>query len=306
MHCLATYLARDAAIGADGAWLDNMGANVYGARSPQGDELRSFHLTLSPRPQEGATTPCAEEQRRALVAGNKSGSHSYAALLAYKDCAFSVIARQQAVRLRAAVATSREKLGKTLRVYGNGLKHSFYWTAEEMAAVREAHRRFEAGGSRSSIGTGGGSVGATIERSEAPPFSPDPDDRVVYFAVEGTGEIMQSAFDGFNMESFYGFIASRSERTCNRWPTMANTTLESCGFTFIHPGSSFWHANVRLMAHAAQHSRRALAKIGQAGWKTFAQELLPEGKLHQWVCIIRPCIQKSLLALQLRDRERAW
>lgn len=40
---------------------------------------------------------------------------------------------------------------------------------------------------------------------------------------------------------------------------------------------------MRLIAHAAQHRRSALAKVGQAGWKTFAQELLPPARLHRWV-----------------------
>jgi uncharacterized membrane protein YgcG len=84
------------------------------------------------------------------------------------------------------------------------------------------------------------------------------------------------------MESFYGFIESRSERVCNRWPTDNWTSLRTCGFTFHHPGSSFWHANVRVLSDAARRDLLALAKIGQAGWKSYAQELLPPRQLHRW------------------------
>ena len=34
-----SYLERDVSLGADGSWLDNMGANLYGAKSPRGGLL---------------------------------------------------------------------------------------------------------------------------------------------------------------------------------------------------------------------------------------------------------------------------
>lgn len=165
-------------------------------------------------------------------------------------------------------------------------------TVQALGSGRIASGRPLAAGNMTTVGTKSDSAGALPPagraralRSEAPPFAPDPSERVLYFAVEGTGSLMQrgSPMTGFNMESFFGFIESRGERTCNRWPTMNTTSLASCGFTFHYPGAPFWHANVRLFAHAAQRGRAGLAKVGQAGWKTFAQELLPERELHRWV-----------------------
>ena len=70
------------------------------------------------------------------------------------------------------------------------------------------------------------------------------------------------------------------------WPLTAHGSspiVYSCGFAVHHPGAPFWTANVRTMAHAARRGLRALAKVGQAGWKSFAQELLPPPLLHRWV-----------------------
>ena len=268
--CVATYLERDAAIGADGSWLDNMGANIYGARSPHGTELRSFHLEWQGAGGSAASAPCVAEREHA-----RAGSASYATLLAFKDCSFSAVARQQAARLTRAVEALRARLGRKPLVYGNGLKHSFYWSAAEMAAVREELRVFEeAGGVGNGGGVGGGGVGSggvgsgggttaampahATRRSELPPFAPDPAERVVYFAVEGTAPMMQPAhaLDGLNMESFFGFIESHSEHTCNRWPTVANTTLDSCAERQLDPRVQWPHVLALIVACA---SRRAAA-----------------------------------------------
>lgn len=291
--CIETYLRRDVAIGAHGSWLDNMGANVYGAMTPTGHELRSFQLHLRSRSHRASgaqshvhhdgSIACAHERAAAVPRNNEhaaSAAIAYSSVLSYKDCAFSFVAQQQANRTAVAIRLASAALGTRPAVYGNGLKHSFYWTASEMASTRAALDRH--------LGRPGRPSAA---RDESPPFAPDPSDRVVFFAVEGTKSLMAggtkrvAALDGFNMESFFGFIESKAEvgaRACNRWPTHNRSSLESCGFTFHFPGSPFWHANVRVFAHAARHGLRALAKIGQAGWKTFAQELLPPARLHKW------------------------
>ena len=89
------------------------------------------------------------------------------------------------------------------------------------------------------------------------------------------------ALDGFNMESFYGFI--EVGHVCANWPNGPEVTREYCSAVLDHPATNFWHANVRIFAHAAQRGLRALAKLGQAGWKTVGQEYLPPAELHRWV-----------------------
>ena len=90
--------------------------------------------------------------------------------------------------------------------------------------------------------------------------------------------------DGFNMESFYGFIEVRHQ--CANWPIgkIDNPSgkrngeapgLISCEAQLDHPATNFWHANVRVFANAGRRGLRALAKVGQAGWKTVGQEYLP-------------------------------
>ena len=291
--CIQTYLARDLALGADGSWLDNMGANLYGARSPRGSLLNSYHLYL------GANTSQCEGSRRRAA---RSGA-TYEEALAFRDCAFSIVASQQRDRLQQAVRAAAAAAGHRPKVFANGLKHSFYWSATDMSRVRQALQAHRQRLHHAAKGVGSGLLhplpattpsSGPVVRDESPPFSSDPAERVLFFAVNsGATQALMAAepraktpkpalLDGFNMESFYGFIESKSESSCNRWPTDNWTSLRSCGFTFHTPGSAFWHANVRVMAHAAQHELFAMAKVGQAGWKSYAQELLPPKQLHRW------------------------
>lgn len=118
-----------------GRWLDNMGANLYGARSPLGEELRSFHLALRAAEPSHAAPPCSALRHQALRTMEAQSATAYAALLEYKDCAFSEVAQQQAQRLKTAVDTTTARLGlqRSPHVYGNGLKHR---SAADAASIR--------------------------------------------------------------------------------------------------------------------------------------------------------------------------
>lgn len=185
--------------------------------------------------------------------------------------------KAQGSRTAIAAAAIHKMLGRRPLVYGNGLKHSFYWTGKEAGQVRGQYKQYmeeHFGG---------------LDKDDMRPFAPNASENVIYYKVRGTRELMSrpnGALDGFNMESFYGFIEVRHQ--CANWPigpddkVPTGPTLESCGAQLDHPQTNFWHANVRVFANAGQRGLRALAKVGQAGWKTVGQEYLPPAELHRW------------------------
>ena len=118
--------------------------------------------------------------------------------------------------------------------------------------------------------------------------------------------------DGFNMESFYGFIEVRHQ--CANWPISKIDhvsgkhkgqvpSLASCEAVLDHPATNFWHANVRVFASAGARGLRALAKVGQAGWKTVGQEYLTPAQLHR--CALPQSTAHTLPSHQSAPRRTA-
>lgn len=126
-------------------------------------------------------------------------------------------------------------------------------------------------------------VQARAAEKESGPFDRNMAHQLVFYAVNGTRDLIgqEGPLDGFNMESFFGFVEATEE--CNDWPVGVNVTLESCEMKLEVPHYRVWHANLRLFSDAARRGLRALAKVGQAGWKTVAQEHLKPYYLHTWV-----------------------
>lgn len=115
------------------------------------------------------------------------------AIYKFKLCRFSAMIRAQAKRTIAASAAIHKMLGRRPLVYGNGLKHSFYWTGRDAIQVRDLYRELH----------------PPSDPNDMAPFSPNASENVIYYKVKGTRDMMSrpnGALDGFNMESFYGFI----------------------------------------------------------------------------------------------------
>ena len=64
--CIERHLEHALAVGADGTWLDNMGPNVYGAKTSTGLLLGSYDLRY---PTEAAPDPCPRELAGADLEG---------------------------------------------------------------------------------------------------------------------------------------------------------------------------------------------------------------------------------------------
>jgi len=278
--CIARHLTHALAVGADGTWLDNMGPNLYGATTATGLLLGSYDLRY---PTRHNPEPCSRELADADLEGKVTLSSAggrkqrETAIFKFKLCRFSSMIRAQGSRVAAAVEAVRQSAGRRALVYGNGLKHSFYWTGKDAKHVRDLYLTIH-----------------PESANDMRPFTPNASENVIYYKVRGTRELMTrsgGSLTGFNMESFYGFIEVRHQ--CSNWPirTIQNPSgkragevpsLESCEAQLDHPATNFWHANVRVFASAAQRGLRGLAKVGQAGWKTVGQEYLPPAELHRW------------------------
>jgi hypothetical protein len=278
--CIERHLEHALAVGADGTWLDNMGPNLYGAMTGTGVLLGSYDLRY---PLQSNPEPCPRELENADLEGpenlvGEAQRERETAIYKFKLCRFSAMVKSQSSRVANAVAAIHKILGRKPLVFGNGLKHSFYWTGKEASLVRAQYREYMLRVN-----------GVAIAEDDPRPFAPNASESVIYYRVRGTRETMSShngALDGFNMESFYGFIQVKHQ--CANWPigTLPNgrpVGLEACGAQLDHPATNFWHANVRVFANAGQRGLRALAKVGQAGWKTVGQEYLPPAELHRWV-----------------------
>ncbi|KOO23116.1 putative galacturonosyltransferase 3-like protein [Chrysochromulina tobinii] len=273
--CIERHLEHALAVGADGTWLDNMGPNVYGAKTGTGLLLGSYDLRY---PTDDAPEPCLSEITAANLEGPEPAKNDENAKLSremavykFKLCRFSAMINAQASRTSAAIAAIHKMLGRRPLVYGNGLKHSFYWTGHEAMQVRTLYKQAV-------------SLSSKDDPTELAPFAPNATENVIFYKVRGTRDMMSrphGALDGFNMESFYGFIEVGHK--CANWPTGKEVSREYCNAQLDHPQTHFWHANVRIFAHAAQRGLHALAKLGQAGWKTVGQEYLPPDELHRWV-----------------------
>jgi hypothetical protein len=273
--CIERHLEHALAVGADGTWLDNMGPNVYGAKTGTGLLLGSYDLRY---PTDDAPEPCLSEITAANLEGPEPAKKDENAKLSremavykFKLCRFSAMINAQASRTSAAIAAIHKMLGRRPLVYGNGLKHSFYWTGHEAMQVRTLYKQAV-------------SLSSKDDPTELAPFAPNATENVIFYKVRGTRDMMSrphGALDGFNMESFYGFIEVGHK--CANWPTGKEVSREYCNAQLDHPQTHFWHANVRIFAHAAQRGLHALAKLGQAGWKTVGQEYLPPDELHRWV-----------------------
>jgi hypothetical protein len=278
--CIERHLEHALAVGADGTWLDNMGPNQYGAKTATGLLLGSYDLR---HPTASEPEPCGRELAAADLEGaddlvGDAQRDRETAIYRFKLCRFSAMVRAQGARAAAAAAAIHRILGRKPLVVGNGLKHSFYWTGKDASQVRGLYKR----------------VHPELGRDDPRPFAPNVSENVIYYRVRGTRELMQrpdGPLDGFNMESFFGFIEVRHQ--CANWPIGQidnpsrkrqgeRPSLASCEAQLDHPATHFWHANVRVFASAGQRGLRALAKVGQAGWKTVGQEYLPPDALHRW------------------------
>ncbi|KAH8068248.1 hypothetical protein JL721_6822 [Aureococcus anophagefferens] len=164
--CVAAYASRDQALGLDGTWYDNLGANVYGACDAAGAALHTAEL----RPAFRARAACGERARRARL------------------------------------AAARAAAGNGTALYANGLKHSYYWRAAQIGELSAAYLK-------------------------------------------------------------------------DRCPRRRG---DGCAFETTRPPADFWRANVRVAAHAAARRYGVLVKVGQAGWKTVAQEHQRDGDSHGW------------------------
>ncbi len=271
--CIERHLEHALAVGADGTWLDNMGPNVYGAKTASGLLLGSYDLRY---PTDDSAEPCARELADADLEGSEPTDvdgkrYHETAIYKFKLCRFSAMINAQASRTSTAISAIHKMLGRRPLVFGNGLKHSFYWTGREAMQVRTLYKQAVP-------------LSAKDDPTDLAPFAPNATESVIFYKVRGTRDMMSrpnGALDGFNMESFYGFIEVGHK--CANWPTGKEVSRAYCSAQLDHPQTHFWHANVRLFAHAAQRGLHALAKLGQAGWKTVGQEYLPPDELHRWV-----------------------
>ena len=262
-----------------------MGPNLYGAKTGTGVLLGSYDLRYPVT--ESNPEPCPRELADADLEVPEDGLTAVAqkeketAIYLFKLCRFSAMIKAQGSRVAAAVSAIHKMLGRRPLVFGNGLKHSFYWTGKEARQVRQQYQEY---------------MGIQKDKDDMRPFAPNASENVIYYKVRGTREMMSTKpsgpLDGFNMESFYGFIEVRHQ--CANWPIgkIENPSgkrngevpgLTACEAQLDHPATNFWHANVRVFANAGRRGLRALAKVGQAGWKTVGQEYLPPDQLHRWV-----------------------
>lgn len=238
--CIERHLEHALAVGADGTWLDNMGPNVYGAKTSTGALLGSYDLRY---PTSASPEPCARELADAELEAAEPTERSEmlaheTAIYKFKLCRFSAMIRAQASRTSAAVSAIHKMLGRRPLVFGNGLKHSFYWTGRDAARVRSEYKQL-----LPSL--------AASDATQMAPFAPNASENVLFYKVKGTRDMMSrpnGALDGFNMESFYGFI--EVEHQCANWPVGPEVTREYCGAQLDHPATHFWHANVRVLANA--------------------------------------------------------
>lgn len=234
-----------------------MGANVYGVVGADGGLLHPTALASA----DGA---CARLVKSCVRRGKAPPPGGRCLRNEFKLCKLEGLATSQANRVASARRPGR-------RLYGNGLKHSYYWTAGQIANASLAH----------ADAAGVPAVGdlSLRDASRFPaPFEPFPAAAVVHYPLAAT-QLMFEALDGFNMESFFGFntatppCAARGEAAPGG----------GCAYGTEAPPREFWAANVRVAIHAASRRFAALLKVGQAGWKSVAQEHQPDADLHAWV-----------------------
>lgn len=280
--CLQRHIEHAFSVGFDGTWFDNMGPNVFGAKTSNGIPIGSYDLRY---PDAISPEPCPTNMNEVNKIADPEQSTSV--VHRFKLCRFGKLIEAQDSRVTLAMDAVRKAKGRRPLVFGNGLKHSFYWSDIQAAYMRDLYLDVMRAKNK------------TVSNSKAP-FAKNMSEDVVYFKCRGTSELMEGQLDGFNMESFFGFITV--SRLCRGWPIGRNITLENCGANLHYPGPAFWHANVRVFADAGRRGLKAMAKVGQAGWKSVAQEYLHPAALHRWTVSAYASFLLTVGGAQHKDR----
>jgi len=280
------------AVGADGVWLDNMGPSISGAITGTGVPLGTSDLRYPASKNQPPGEQCSRElakvnlhnklQKLMLLDRSrmftKRKRQIAMALRDFKACRFSSMIRAQGLRVATAVAAVAATLGrKPVVVAGGLLAHSF--AAKHTADAQQSSQ--------------------SLNLRDQPLLMGNTSERVGSFKEREAANLIRrpsASFDGdFNIDSFFGHIRF-GHRQCKDWPVGeiktsiggGNTSgelprLETCDANITYPASNSWHANVRVLALAAQRGLRVLANVGRAGWTTVAQEYLPPAALHRWL-----------------------